>query len=95
MFNNSSTNITITKDLMTAINSTECDYYTFSVTATNPAGNNTANIIAPVTFVPGMCNEIHCYNFCSHCPDPEDAQYNVYVSSDNTTMITFQVYQVQ
>ena len=80
---------------MTAINSTECDYYTFSVTATNPAGNNTANIIAPVTFVPGMCNEIHCYNFCSHCPDPEDAQYNVYVSSDNTTMITFQVYQVQ
>ena len=54
------TNITITReDVMAAINSTECDIYTFSVTATNLAGSNTANIIAPVTFVPGMYNEIH------------------------------------
>ena len=51
------TNITITREqVMAAINSTECDMYTFSVTATNPAGSSIpANLTTPVTFVPGKC----------------------------------------
>ena len=33
------TNITITREeVMTALNSSECDYYTFHVVASNPAG---------------------------------------------------------
>ena len=49
------TTITITREqVMAAINSTECDIYTFSVTATNPAGSSIpANYLTPVTFVPG------------------------------------------
>ena len=48
------TNITITREqVMTAINSTECDMYTFSVTATNPAGSSIpANLTTPVTLIP-------------------------------------------
>ena len=48
------TNITITREeVMTALNSSECDY-TFHVIASNPAGNSTpANLTTPVTFVPG------------------------------------------
>ena len=51
------TNITITREqVMAGINSTECDIYTFSVTATNPAGSSIpANLTTPVTFVPGKC----------------------------------------
>ena len=50
------TNITITREeVMAALNSSECDYYTFHVIASNPAGNSTpANHTTPVTFVPGM-----------------------------------------
>ena len=49
------TNITITREeVMTALNSSECDYYTFHVIASNPAGNSTpANLTTPVTLVPG------------------------------------------
>ena len=49
------TNITISREeVMTALNSSECDYYTFHVIASNPAGNSTpANLTTSVTFVPG------------------------------------------
>ena len=49
------TNVTITREeVMTALNSSECDYYTFHVIASNPAGNSTpANLTTTVTFVPG------------------------------------------
>ena len=49
------TNITITREeVMTALNSLECDYYTFHVIASNPAGNSTpANLTTPVTFATG------------------------------------------
>ena len=50
------TNITITREeVMTALNSSECDYYTFHVIASNPAGNSTpANLTTPVTFATGL-----------------------------------------
>ena len=52
MFNTSSTTITISRDNITG-NSTECDIYTFSVTAINLAGSSLpANTITPVSFVP-------------------------------------------
>ena len=57
MFNTSSTTITITKeDLMAAIDSTVYGgYCTFSVTATNPAGNSTpANITIPAIIPSGL-----------------------------------------
>ena len=49
------TNITITREeVMTALNSSECDYFTFHVIASNPAGNSTpANLTTPVTFATG------------------------------------------
>ena len=65
------TNITITREeVMTALNSSECDYYTFRVIASNPAGNSTpANLTTPVTFVhvpgkDGPYNQKRIINFC-------------------------------
>ena len=53
MFNTSSITITISREDLMTINSTECDLYTFSVTAINPAGSSIpANLTGP--FVPGM-----------------------------------------
>ena len=89
------TNITITREeVMTALNSSECDYYTFHVIASNPAGNSTpANLTTPVTFVPGkykLCISCNVRNICYL--DPGFAQYNVcHVSSDDSTIVSLQV----
>ena len=57
MFNTSSTNITVDRQSITKRNSTECDYYTFSVTAINPAGSSfPTNSTTPVSFVTGKCH---------------------------------------
>ena len=55
MFNTSSTTITISRDNITG-NITECDMYTFSVTAINPAGSSlpTNGSTTPLSFVTGM-----------------------------------------
>ena len=84
-------NITITREeVMTALNSSECDY-TFHVIASNPAGNSTpANLTTPVTFAPaGKYGPYNLKKIILSCY-PE-SQYNVCVSDDSKAMIIFQV----
>ena len=61
VFTTSDTNITLTRDNTTSVNSSsslsQCDQYVWSVTAVNPAGNSVpANYTTPVSFVLGENN---------------------------------------
>ena len=85
------TNITITREVvMAAINSTECDIYSFSVTATNPAGSSIpANHTSSFMLESGECEFyfVELFIIVHQSIAPTSVQSDICISNDSSCAV--------